>query len=235
MRYILNDSGFIQAVSFNNLLECQNKSCTEYTGTIPTGYETLAIWSETANINAYKIVDGNLTYDSEEDARLQSLWAIQENENNISIEVGTTTTGEAGTNAIVTNSGTTKNAVFNFVIPKGEQGIQGPQGIQGVQGIQGEIGITGKQGPIGQQGPIGIKGDKGDTGERGVQGVQGIQGLKGEKGDTGESGITTQISGFFTMSVDSEGNLYAHHSDENNPPEFEYDTETGNLYFITDN
>ena len=78
MRYILNDSGYIQAVSFNNLLECQNKTCTEYTGTIPTGYENLAIWSETANINAYKIVNGNLTYDSEEDARLQSLWASQE-------------------------------------------------------------------------------------------------------------------------------------------------------------
>ena len=78
MRYILNDSGYIQAVSFNNLLECQNKTCTEYTGSVPTGYENLAIWSETANINAYKIVDGNLTYDSEEDARLQSLWASQE-------------------------------------------------------------------------------------------------------------------------------------------------------------
>ena len=78
MRYILNDSGYIQAVSFNNLLECQNKTCTEYTGEIPTGYETLAEWSENANINAYKIVEGNLTYDSEEDARLQSLWANQE-------------------------------------------------------------------------------------------------------------------------------------------------------------
>ena len=77
MRYILNDNGFIQAVSFNNLLECQNKTCTEYTGTVPTGYENLAIWSETANINAYKIVNGNLRFDSEEDARLQSLWASQ--------------------------------------------------------------------------------------------------------------------------------------------------------------
>ena len=78
MRYILNDNGYIQAVSFNNLLECQNKTCTEYTGTVPTGYENLAIWSETANINAYKIVNGNLVFDSEEDARLQSLWGSQE-------------------------------------------------------------------------------------------------------------------------------------------------------------
>ena len=77
MRYILNDSGYIQAVSFNNLLECQNKTCTEYTGTIPTGYENLAEWSENANINAYKIVEGNLVFDSDEDTRLQNLWTSQ--------------------------------------------------------------------------------------------------------------------------------------------------------------
>ena len=78
MRYILNDSGYIQAVSFNNLLQCQNKTCTEYTGEIPIGYENLAIWSETANINAYKIENGNLAFDSEENERLQSLWATQQ-------------------------------------------------------------------------------------------------------------------------------------------------------------
>jgi hypothetical protein len=87
MRYILNDSGFIQAVSFNNPMICNNKTCTEYTGEIPTGYETLAIWSETANINAYKIVNGNLTYDSEEDARLQSLWDSQKTSGVNDVEV----------------------------------------------------------------------------------------------------------------------------------------------------
>jgi hypothetical protein len=209
MRYILNSNGFIETISFNYMVECNNKLCTEYTGTVPTGYENLAIWSEKANINAYKIVEGNLTFDSEEDARLKSLWISQQNENDISIEVGTTTTGEAGTNAIVTNSGTSKKAIFNFVIPRGQQGIQGIQGSQGLQGLKGP------QGPQGERGP------------------QGIQGPQGEKGDVGESGITTQISGFFTVSVDSEGNLYAHHSDGDYPPELEYDTETGNLYFIT--
>lgn len=77
MRYILNDSGYIEAVSYGCTIECEDKTCTEYTGTIPEGYETLAIWSETANINAYKIVDGNLTYDSEEDVRLQAIWESQ--------------------------------------------------------------------------------------------------------------------------------------------------------------
>lgn len=39
-----------------------------------------------------------------------------------SISVGTTTTGEANTPASVTNSGTSSNAVLNFVIPKGDTG-----------------------------------------------------------------------------------------------------------------
>jgi len=55
------------------------------------------------------------------------------------IEVGTTTTGEAGSNASVTNSGTNQNAILDFVIPRGEPGIQG---VQGEQGIQGEAGYT---------------------------------------------------------------------------------------------
>ncbi|HIU68798.1 MAG TPA: collagen-like protein [Candidatus Scubalenecus merdavium] len=38
------------------------------------------------------------------------------------ITVGSVTTGEPGTNAQVTNSGTTVNAVLDFVIPRGEDG-----------------------------------------------------------------------------------------------------------------
>lgn len=38
------------------------------------------------------------------------------------ISVGTTTTGPEGSEASVTNSGTTSNAVLNFVIPRGETG-----------------------------------------------------------------------------------------------------------------
>jgi hypothetical protein len=43
-----------------------------------------------------------------------------------SVAVGTTTTGAAGTNASVTNSGTAIDAVFNFTIPRGDTGAQGP-------------------------------------------------------------------------------------------------------------
>lgn len=53
------------------------------------------------------------------------------------------------------------------------------------------------------------------------------------RGATGESGVTTQISGFFTMSVDSDGGLWAHcNSDELTSANFHYDTETGNLYYV---
>ena len=45
------------------------------------------LWSENANINAYKIVNGNLVYDSEEDARLQSLWASQEADSTNTVNV----------------------------------------------------------------------------------------------------------------------------------------------------
>lgn len=47
------------------------------------------------------------------------------------IAVGTVNTGEAGTNVVITNSGTSSAAVFNFTIPRGQDGAQGPQGPQG--------------------------------------------------------------------------------------------------------
>jgi hypothetical protein len=59
------------------------------------------------------------------------------------IAVGTTTTGAAGTNATVTNTGTTSAAVFNFTIP------------QGVAGANGSAGATGATGPAGPTGPAG--------------------------------------------------------------------------------
>lgn len=48
------------------------------------------------------------------------------------IEVGTVTTGAAGTNASVTNVGTEQRAVLNFVIPRGDTGASGEQGSAGV-------------------------------------------------------------------------------------------------------
>lgn len=41
------------------------------------------------------------------------------------IEIGTVTTGAAGSNASVTNSGTASNAVLNFMLPRGKDGKDG--------------------------------------------------------------------------------------------------------------
>ena len=72
------------------------------------------------------------------------------------IQVGTVSTGEPGTEASVTNGGTENAAVFNFIIPRGEQGIQGPQGEPGPKGEQG---VQGEPGPKGETGTgIEIKG-----------------------------------------------------------------------------
>lgn len=54
------------------------------------------------------------------------------------VMVGTTTTGEPGTDASVFNSGTPTAPILNFTIPKGDPGEQGKQGIQGPRGFKGD-------------------------------------------------------------------------------------------------
>lgn len=71
------------------------------------------------------------------------------------VALGTVTTGVAGSQAQVTNSGNSTAAVFNFTLPAG---VQGPQGLKGDKGDKGD---TGNVGP---------KGDKGDTGNVGPAG-----------------------------------------------------------------
>lgn len=63
----------------------------------------------------------------------------------------------------------------------------------------------------------------------------GPQGPEGPQGPKGDSGVMAPASGMFSLYLDSEtGNLYAEYPDGSSPPQFEYDPETGNLYFVTD-
>lgn len=71
MRYILDDNGYVESVSCNHI-ECDFKGCTEYKGLIPLGYYSLEEWAIKGNIRAYKIVDGNLTYDPDRAAAIES-------------------------------------------------------------------------------------------------------------------------------------------------------------------
>ena len=145
---------------------------------------------------------------------------------------------------------------------QGLQGPTGPQGPTGARGPTGSIGPAGTKlvsqifmgedekggniykqiyddnstsfftAPRGKQGPRGADGKKGDKGEQGPQGEQGLQGPIGEQGPQGESGVTTPINGFFTLSVDDNGDLWAHSAVENEVPQFEYTEETGDLFIV---
>jgi phage baseplate assembly protein W len=59
------------------------------------------------------------------------------------ITAGMTTTGDPGTDALVTQRGTLEDAIFDFLIPRGDVGPQGAVGPQGPQGIQGPQGPPG--------------------------------------------------------------------------------------------
>ena len=81
MRYILDDNGYIEEIIFGGMIDCNNKSCTEYIGDIPTGYTSLIEWADNANIRAYTIIDNNLVYDSAKDIELKEKWAIEKANN----------------------------------------------------------------------------------------------------------------------------------------------------------
>lgn len=49
-----------------------------------------------------------------------------------------------------------------------------------------------------------------------------------------ESYISSPISGLYNMGVDADGNLWVYHSDSDKAPNFEYDSSTGNLYYVTE-
>lgn len=99
------------------------------------------------------------------------------------IAIGTTVTGDV---ASVTNVGTNTDAIFDFVLPRGDRGFHYTPSVDvdgnlswtndgnlpnptkvNIKGPQGEKGEQGNQGDIGPQGPIGPQGDKGDKGDTG--------------------------------------------------------------------
>ena len=90
-----------------------------------------------------------------------------------------------------------------------------------------------RQSIIGAQGPKGATGAAGPQGKQGAQGVQGLQGPQGPSGPQGASGVTAPASGFFTLQVDPNGDLYAVYADTATASEapVSYDPTTGDLYY----
>ena len=119
------------------------------------------------------------------------------------VGVHSTVTGNAGTNASVTNEGSSSAANFNSIFPRGDTGAQGATGATGSNGATGATGtgatvsvhstVTGDAGTsasVSNQGnstnaDFRITIPKGDTGATGPQGSQGIQGIQGNTGATG--------------------------------------------------
>lgn len=113
----------------------------------------------------------------------------------------------------------------------GATGPQGPKGATGATGPQGPQGPAGAAGAAGAKGATGATGPQGVKGEQGERGPQGIQGPQGEKGDRGDSGVTAPLSGFFSLTVDADGNLWSHVADGGAAPPLSYDPSTGELYY----
>lgn len=67
-----------------------------------------------------------------------------------------------------------------------------------------------------------------------IVGPAGPRGEKGDKGEKGDSGVAAPAKGFFSMSVEADGNLYVCSSAGTECPEFEYDPNDGKLYLITE-
>lgn len=66
MHYIVNANNYIVTVTFGGDVECDWGGCTEYTGSVPTGYTSLEDWyaDEAEKLYRWKIVNGKLTLDS---------------------------------------------------------------------------------------------------------------------------------------------------------------------------
>ena len=121
------------------------------------------------------------------------------------LAVGTTTTGEAGTEAAVTDSGGVNNHIFDFIIPRGFDGEIGPTGPTGPTGATGltpnlTIGLvtTGAPGSAASATITGIAPNfilnltipQGPTGPMGLTGLPGVPGATGPTGPTGPRGAT---------------------------------------------
>ena len=133
------------------------------------------------------------------------------------ISVGSVTTGQPGGSADVQNVGTEQDAIFDFVIPRGQPGPAGSQGPRGEPGERGTDGtgvtIMGVKDSPGQLPTLAqpgdaymidghlwvwsgegwvnagnIQGPQGTTGEQGAQGIQGPQGDPGPQGEQGPVG-----------------------------------------------
>lgn len=93
-----------------------------------------------------------------------------------------------------------------------------------------KISDRGEKGSKGDPGPQGIRGE---TGAQGKKGEKGEQGEKGEKGEKGLNGIMSPVNGFYTFSVDEDGQLWVDFPDDAHRPDITL-KENGELVLTLD-
>lgn len=141
------------------------------------------------------------------------------------VTIGTVTTGEPGTSATVTNSGTANAAILDFSIPRGATGAAGADGKDGAAGPAGADGVSptvtlaaitggtrltitdangdhsadilnGAAGAAGEPGPAGKDGKDGKNGTDGVSPTVSVA-----QNDTGATITITDKSGAHTATI----------------------------------
>lgn len=117
------------------------------------------------------------------------------------VDVGTTTTVEAGQNANVTNSGTTSNAIFDFEIPRGADGRDGTNGRDGNDGISPTATVTQTESGA----TISITDRNGTTTANIRNGVDGANGTNGADGFSPSASVTTTSTGATISITDKNG------------------------------
>ena len=125
------------------------------------------------------------------------------------ITIRNTSTGDAGTDATVTDVSGSPNHILDFVIPRGFDGENGNDGATGPTGPTGPTGLTGITGPTGPTGATGATGPTGrcecrcqSKGQLILNG--GMEAITDNKPD---DWIFTNASG--VSSVDSQGRVHS--------------------------
>lgn len=155
------------------------------------------------------------------------------NGTNTTVAIGTVTTGLSNSSATVTNSGTNSNAILDFSIPRGPQGLPGNNGadstVPGPKGEKGDLGdastVPGPQGQSGTPGnaatvsvgsvSTGAPGSSASINNSGTssaavlnftipKGDIGVSGISGTNGTNGSNGSAATIS-IGTVSTGSPG------------------------------
>ena len=115
MRYIVNENNYVTAVIFGAEVLYNDCTCTEYTGGVPSGWETLDDWyfDEGDKLWRWQIVDGDLMLDESAVAPEEHSWTGIVIDGPVFV---TTPSGSDSTAIVFDLPGGTKNLRCFFVL-----------------------------------------------------------------------------------------------------------------------